>query len=351
MKALEFSDVSLSFGGVVAVDGVDFDIAGGEVVCLLGPSGCGKTTTLRLAAGLEVPDTGHISIAGRQVAGDGENIPPEKRNLGLVFQDYALFPHLTVAENVGFALRHMPPQQRRERVTALLARVGLENHGGQYPHMLSGGEAQRVALVRALAPEPALMLLDEPFSNLDTRLRGDIGSETLHLLRDMGASVLLVTHDPEEAMRMADRIALMRKGKIVQIGSADELYSCPENGFVARFFGDINVLHAVVEQGRAETPFGTVAAKGIDDGVIAEILFRPEALRVPESMAGDGKNGLYPSGHVVAARRIGADCHLEMRLDQGAAPIRARIRGFEPPPEGSLLTLALKPQDIFVFAR
>ena len=348
MKALEFSNVSLSFGGIVAVDGVSFDIARGEVVCLLGPSGCGKTTTLRLAAGLEAPDTGSIAIAGRIAAGNGHNVPPEKRNLGLVFQDYALFPHLTVAENVGFALRHLPAQQRRERVQALLERVGLESHGGQYPYMLSGGEAQRVALVRALAPEPALMLLDEPFSNLDTRLRGDIGRETLLLLRDMGASVLLVTHDPEEAMRMADRIALMHKGKIVQIGSADELYARPQNGFVARFFGDINVLHAVIRRGRAETPFGTVPAPALPDGAMAEILFRPEALQAGIEAS---EKGLCLRGKVVSARRIGADCHIEMLIRDDVAPLRARIRDFGPPSAGEELALTVRPQNIFVFTR
>lgn len=348
MKALEFSNVSLSFGGIVAVDDVSFVIDRAEVVCLLGPSGCGKTTTLRLAAGLEQPDAGVIGIAGRIAADKGFNLPPEKRNLGLVFQDYALFPHLTVAENVGFALRHLPLDQRRKRVQDLLERVDLLTHGGQYPHMLSGGEAQRVALARALAPEPALMLLDEPFSNLDTRLRGDIGNETLLLLRDIGASVLLVTHDPDEAMRMSDRIALMHKGKIVQIDRAETLYSRPKNGFVARFFGDINVLHAVVKQGRAETPFGTVAAPALPDGAMAEILFRPEALKTGEEIRG---GGISLHGRIISARRIGADCHIEMDIGENMPPVKARIRGFIPSSVGDPLTLCVQDEDIFVFSR
>ena len=280
MTALVLENVHHSYDVLEAVQDVSLELGAGEVVCLLGPSGCGKTTVLRLAAGLEQLQQGRIFMEGQAVAGNGTNVPPESRGVGLVFQDYALFPHLSVFENVAFGLQKIPASEKRTRCKKALAQVGMENYGEAFPHTLSGGQQQRVALARALAPEPKVVLLDEPFSGLDYRLRNQIRDDTLHILKESGAATLLVTHDPEEAMFMADRIALMREGRIVQLGQPVDLYYLPEDGFVAGFFGDINQLEGVVEGGSVKTPFGIVAAEGIGDGTEVEILIRPEALRL-----------------------------------------------------------------------
>ena len=220
---------------------VALSVAAGEVLCLLGPSGCGKSTTLRLIAGIERPDRGEVAIDGVPVAAPGLSVPPEARGTGLMFQDFALFPHLTVAQNIAFGLSG-PRAVRDARVAELLHRVDLPDYGPKAPHMLSGGEQQRVALARAVAPRPPVMLMDEPFSGLDNRLRDGIRDETLALLKEEGAAVLLVTHEPEEAMRMADQIALMRDGRIVQQGAPYNVYSAPVDRAAAAFFSAISTL-------------------------------------------------------------------------------------------------------------
>lgn len=234
--ALTLHNVRHAYDGHTVVKGVDLSVAPGEVVCLLGPSGCGKTTLLRIAAGLEVLQEGSVTLDDTYIAMPGQrHLPPEKRNVGLAFQDSALFPHLSVLQNVAFGLKHLASRQRRERATQLLEQLGMAKYVDVYPHMLSGGQQQRVALARALAPSPRLMLLDEPFSSLDARLRDRIRDDTLHVLKKVGAATLLVTHDPEEAMFMADRIALMRDGQIVQTGTPQALYCTPQDPFVVTF--------------------------------------------------------------------------------------------------------------------
>lgn len=215
---LEVQHLTRAFAGRVVVDDISFAISGGEVACLLGPSGCGKSTMLRLIAGVDQPDFGCIAVNGTTICDSAVFVPPERRQIGLMFQDFALFPHLTVNENVAFGLpgghaRH------RDRIAALLERVRMTRHAEAYPHELSGGEQQRIALIRALAPNPGILLMDEPFSGLDERLRDGIRDETLALLKDEDTAVLLVTHEPQEAMRMADQILLMRDGRIVQQGA------------------------------------------------------------------------------------------------------------------------------------
>jgi iron(III) transport system ATP-binding protein len=352
MPALALEQVSHSYGDVKAVRDVSLELAAGEVVCLLGPSGCGKTTVLRLAAGLERLQKGTVRMDGRVIAGDGRDLPPEQRGIGLVFQDFALFPHLTVIENVGFGLRKAHSRAARETAAAALAQVGMEGYAGSYPHTLSGGQQQRVALARALAPKPKVMLLDEPFSGLDFRLRNQIRDDTLHILKESGAATLLVTHDPEEAMFMADRIALMEAGRIVQVGRPVDLYCTPINSFVAGFFGDINRLEGIVEKGCVHTPFGVVMARGLEDGVAVEVLIRPEALHLaPPSEDPAAQASL---ARVMASRMLGRTSlvHLMPVEANGQGPhLHARIPGRFLPPEDEILHVSLDRSQTFVFPR
>ncbi len=264
--SLAFEDVVHGYGKVRALDGISLAVAPGEVVCLLGPSGCGKTTLLRIASGIERPLSGRVTIDGREVAGPDAFIPPERRGVGLVFQDFALFPHLTNLANVMFGLKALPRAEAEKAARLALSRVGLDKHAEDYPHTLSGGEQQRVALARAIAPRPGILLMDEPFSGLDSRLRDAIRDETLAVMRETRATCIVVTHDPEEAMRMADRIVLLRSGRIAQIGTPSDLYRAPADLDTARFFSDVNEVPGVVRAGRLVTPVGYFAAPGLAEG-------------------------------------------------------------------------------------
>lgn len=345
--ALELEGLGHAYGDVTAVESFSLSVAAGEVVCLLGPSGCGKTTALRLAAGLEELQQGRIAINGQNVAGPGIWVPPEDRNVGLVFQDYALFPHLTVSQNVEFGLTGIDGGDRRARCDEVLRRVGVVDLADRYPHALSGGQQQRVALARALAPSPPLILLDEPFSGLDSRLRDQVRDQTLHLLKQSGQATLMVTHDAEEAMFMADRIAVMRDGHNVQTDKPDALYYEPVDAFVTEFFSDVNRLSGVVEKGNVYTPFGNLSAAPMQDGQTAEILIRPEALRlgpVPDGEEGTarvlasrmlGRSSLV---HLCTCRQIGEEIHLH-----------ARVPGRFLPKENEVLQVTLDSTQVFVF--
>jgi len=272
---LEIRHLIRRYDGRAVVDDVSLSIRAGQVTCLLGPSGCGKSTTLRIIAGVEMQDSGEIYVDGKLVCDTNYRVPPERREIGLMFQDFALFPHLSVADNVGFGLKGAK-DDRRARVIELLQRVDLMRFIDGFPHQLSGGEQQRVALARALAPKPRIMLMDEPFSGLDNRLRDGIRDQTLSLLKEEDTAVLLVTHEPEEAMRMADEIALMRGGKIVQQGAPYNVYTRPVDREAVAFFSDTNVLHAQVNGALADTPFGQFLAPGFADGTDVDIVFRPQ---------------------------------------------------------------------------
>src|SRR5918997_3791500 len=263
---LRFENVSQVYGGTRALDGVSLTVAPGEIVCLLGHSGCGKTTLLRVAAGVEIPSEGRVLLDGIEVSGPKTLLPPEQRGTGLMFQDYALFPHLTVLENVTFGLRDLPPRAAQASACQALARVGLEGKASTYPDVLSGGEQQRGALARSIAPRPGVLLMDEPFSNLDRRMRDAIREETIAILRETGATTMVVTHDPEEAMMIADRIVLMRSGRIVQHGTAEDIYLRPKDLFAARFFCDFNEVEGVVRNGQVSTPVGVFPAPDLPDG-------------------------------------------------------------------------------------
>jgi iron(III) transport system ATP-binding protein len=301
---IRLEGVTKRFGDVVAVDSTSLCVDRGEVVALLGPSGCGKTTLLRLVAGFERPDGGTVEVAGRAVAGAGAWVPPERRRVGMVFQDYALFPHLTVAENVGFGLVR---GTRGGRVAELLAIVGLGGLGGRYPHELSGGQQQRVALARALAPAPELILLDEPWSNVDPFLRETLRAEVTEIIRPLGVTVVLVTHDREEAFSLADRIALIRDGTVVQEGTSEELYFAPGSRWAAEFVGAGNLLTGRVVDGFVETPLGAFPANGASSLDAAEVLVRPELLELEPDPAG--------TAEVVGREFRGHDVFYRVRLD------------------------------------
>ncbi len=346
---LEIEGVSHAYGATRALDGVDLAVASGELMCLVGPSGCGKTTLLRLAAGLESVQRGRVRIAGQTVAGDGPEMPPEDRGVGMVFQDYALFPHLSVVENVAFGLRGDKAAGRRERARDVLRKFGVEGLAGSYPHTLSGGEQQRVALARALAPAPRILLLDEPFSGLDSRLRDHIRDETLHVLENSGAATLMVTHDPEEAMFMADRIAVMRASRIEQVGRPVEIYFHPMNAFVTTFFSDVNRLPGLVRDGRVETPFGSLEADGLANGDRVQILIRPEALHL--AWAGEGQHTRNVA-RVRAARLLGRSTliHLDIEGEEGTPMhIHSRVPMHVGFGEGDEVTVTLDVSQAYIF--
>lgn len=339
---LDLIAVSHDYGRRRAVDDVTLSVAPGEILGLLGPSGCGKSTTLRLAAGLETLQKGEVRIGGRVVAGQGIDVPTERRHVGMVFQDHALFPHLSVADNIAFGLGHMPVSERHRCATFWAERLGLTTHLKAYPHQLSGGEQQRVALARALAPEPRVMLLDEPFSSLDSRLRDQIRDETVAVLKQAGTATLLVTHDPEEAMRMGDRIALMQNGRIEQVDSPDRVYAMPSTPFAARFLSETNEVAGRVEAGRLRTPLGDIAAPLLAEGSAAILMFRPEALQLEPT----GNTGL--ALRVERATALGAYRRLEVAGTDGLR-LAARLPAGPLPPAGAILHFSLNPEFCFVF--
>lgn len=278
-------------GGTRAVDHVSLAVKPGDILCLAGASGSGKTTLLRLIAGFELPDSGAITLAGQPVVDDSRALPPEQRGIGMVFQDYALFPHLTVAKNIAFGLKRRPRRERRQRVEQLLEMIGLPGVAKRYPHQLSGGQRQRIAIARALAPEPRLVLLDEAFSSLDRATRMNLLQEVRHLLKACGATAICVTHDADDALVLADRLALLRDGKLLQAGTPDELYDYPTNAHVAQFFGATNIFPAKVENGLMATHFGEIPKiHGVNGHQHVVLSVRPHDLEiVPDGQGACGK--------------------------------------------------------------
>jgi len=346
MSGLHLQAISHAFGNNQVLNGVSVHVAPGELVCLLGPSGCGKTTLLRIAAGLEPLQQGRVEIDGKAVAIGGESghLPPEKRGVGLMFQDFALFPHLTVADNIAFGLSERKTDRGPAWVREALSRMGLSDYADVYPHTLSGGQQQRVALLRALAPDPGVLLLDEPFSGLDVAMRAHIRADTLRVVKDAGVATLMVTHDPEEAMFMADRILVMDRGIVIQDGSPVDLYFSPVNAFVAELFGPVNKFDAIVAGGKAETPLGTVATE-LPDGAAVNVLIRPEGVTV-SSPALEGE----VSAQVITARLLGRSSFVEAALPCGTR-IESRVHGVFLPEPGAPVSLAIKASEAFVFTR
>ncbi len=288
---LEVTQVSHRFGTTVAAEAIDLNVQPGHVHSLLGPSGSGKSTLMRLVAGLEMLQTGSIRVAGEIVADAQTHRPPESRSVGFVFQDYALFPHLDARHNVAFGMDHGTRRQKLQAADDWLARVGLSERARAMPHTLSGGEQQRVALVRALAREPRVMLLDEPFSGLDQALRDDVRTMTLALLREIGTATMMITHDPQEALQAGERISVIRAGKLLQTGSPDALYRRPSSRLVAETFGPINPFRSHARSGRASTPWGHLDALDLDGQPLegpVEFLVRPDALTLTKAEAASG---------------------------------------------------------------
>ena len=338
-----FENVSRRYDDTLALDHVSLDIPPGEIVCLLGPSGCGKTTLLRIAAGVERPSAGRILLDGQEVAGPDRFVPPEKRGVGLMFQDFALFPHLTIADNVAFGLRSLTRSEARAEALAALERVGLAHYAAEYPHILSGGEQQRVALARAIAPRPAVLLMDEPFSGLDPRLREKMREETLAILHETRATCIVVTHDAEEAMRMGDRVVLMRKGAIVQAGDVLDLYRTPKDIFAARTFSDLNEIPARVQGGAADTPLGRFPANGLPEGADAIVCVRQGGVRL--FGAGEG----VPA-RVLDARFLGDVALIEIAVQGLDAPLLARVREADAPALGAEIGVGIDAGAVLVFA-
>jgi iron(III) transport system ATP-binding protein len=339
---LTFEGVARQFGGCHALRGVSLDIAPGEVVCLLGPSGCGKTTLLRIASGIEKPSAGRVLINRREVAGPSRFEPPERRNVGLMFQDFALFPHLTILQNVAFGLKALPKLEAGREAMAVLTRVGLQRYAEAYPHILSGGEQQRVALARAIVPRPSVMLMDEPFSGLDAQLRESMQSETLALLRETRATCVIVTHLPEEAMRLGDRVAVMRKGRIVQIGKAEELYHNPAELYVARLFSEINEIPFRVTDGALRTPVGVFPVPNLGEGEQAILCLRQRGIKVlpPE-------RGL--PGRVLDVKFLGDVGRAEIAVQGFDAPLKARTRESEGWGKGAEVSIEVDPSRVLIF--
>ena len=352
---LEIRNIVRDYDGKRVVNDVSLSIEPGNVTCLLGPSGCGKSTTLRIVAGVDMQDSGTIHVDGKLVCDTVFRVPPELRSIGLIFQDFALFPHLTVGDNVGFGLKGNR-EDRKLRVGELLERVGLSHYMDTYPHLLSGGEQQRVALARAIAPRPSIMLMDEPFSGLDNRLRDGVRDETLALLKEEGTSVLLVTHEPEEAMRMADEIALMRDGKIVQRGAPYNIYNSPADKAAVAFFSDVNVVTSTVRGALTETPFGQFLAPGVPDGEEVEIVFRPQHVGIDFDRHGKGPNptpitGTPARGVVERARFMGSESLVEFRMDHDNSLIKATVPNVFLPQPGTVMWLMVRRDKCFVFRK
>ncbi|AOO84698.1 iron ABC transporter ATP-binding protein [Bosea vaviloviae] len=340
--ALGFDQVTQRFGDVTALSEVSLSIEPGEVVALLGQSGCGKTTLLRLAAGVERPSSGRVLLEGSDVSSPQSFVEPEQRGVGLVFQDYALFPHLSVRENVRFGLRGYDETSAEATALRAIARVGLADLSEAYPHMLSGGEQQRVALARAIAPRPGVLLMDEPFSNLDRRLRDVVRDETAALLKETGATSIIVTHDPEDAMRIADRIVLMRAGRIVQVGTGEQLYRQPNSLFAARFFCDFTEIEGRVLRGAVDTPVGRFPAGDLGEGAQAVVCIRPQAIRLTPK-------GFCLPGRVVTRRFLGEVDHVLLAVSGFDRPLLARVSLTGSVREGDDVGIDIPTDEVLVF--
>ncbi len=337
------TDITKRYGDVAAVEGLSFALQPGEILSILGPSGSGKTTVLRLIAGFESPDRGEIRIQGRVVSGAAVHVPPNRRNVGMVFQEYALFPHLTVAQNVSFGLRRMSREERERRLVEVLALAGLARLEQRYPHELSGGQQQRVALARTIAPRPITVLLDEPFSNLDAGMRRRLRQEVADILRAHTIATVFVTHDREEAFAMADRIGVMNDGRLEQLDTPDRIYHAPATPFVAQLAGTCDFLPGEVRGGVVVTEIGNVPYASnngpLPQAAPVDLLVRPDDVQVRP----------HPEGTAaIQAREFrGGETILVVRLPSGAT-VRCRQRASTTLTPGTSVTLVADRDRAFV---
>lgn len=335
--SLVLRNISHRFGPVAAVEAADLSAAAGEIVCLFGPSGCGKTTLLRIAAGLERAQAGEVMLNGARLAGNGVHTPPEKRPIGFVFQDYVLFPHMTVRENVAFGLAGV--KNARQRIADQLEALDLEGLEKRYPHELSGGQQQRTALARALARKPQALLLDEPFASIDATLRRRLREELRLLLKEQGAAVVMITHDPEEALALGDRIALMRAGRVIETASPETLFQNPATPDGASIFRGAQTIEGAIKGGSMQTPLGRFDAAGLADGP-GVVVLRDGAIHATASDNGRAR--------VADARFTGPGWTVLFAVEGLAAPVRA---GMESAPAiGARFDFAVQPSCVFVYS-
>ena len=339
---LAFEDVSFSARGKQIISGISFSLEAGRIACLLGPSGCGKSTLLKLAAGVLRPRQGRVLLDGQEVAGPKHFVPPEKRSVGLMFQDFALFPHMTALENVAFGLTALDRSEARRVATLALERVGLLPLRDSYPVMLSGGEQQRVALARTIVPRPQVILMDEPFSSLDQRLREVIRNDTLSILKETRATALLVTHDPQEAIEFADWIYLMRRGAIVQGGTPEDVQRHPVDADAARFFRSYNEFSGSVSKGKVNTPAGPVGAPKLPEGTRALVMVPPEDIKL---VVADGE----AHAQVIESRFVGPNTHLKLQLADSDEAVAVTIQAESAPGPGQFCNLAVDARNTHIF--
>ncbi|MEL6746685.1 MAG: ABC transporter ATP-binding protein [Pseudomonadota bacterium] len=332
---VDVEQITRLFGEQPALRGVSLAVEPGHVMALLGASGSGKSTLLRIIAGVEHPSSGALRLDNEVIAGEGNFLAPEARGVGLMFQDFALFPHLTLLQNVSFGLQRLPRAQARDAAMAMLERVGLADRADDYPAELSGGQQQRVALARAMAPRPRVLLMDEPFSGLDVHLREKVRDEVLAIVRETGITCIIVTHDPDEALLVADTIAVLDKGELLQFGAARELYEKPAALQVARFFSDVNELPGKVERGVVATPFGDFPLGHCPDGTAATVCIRQQCVQIRTLGSGGSSHSADACERLIAAPRAG-----QTRITQAAVSSAEAMFGA---PAGMATTHATAP--------
>ena len=346
---LDVKQLSHSFGEKEALTNLNFSIENNSIVSVLGPSGCGKTTLIRLIAGLEQIQKGEIFLEKFLVANKNLNVPPEKRPISYVFQDFALFPHMTVLENVSFAAGSK--SNKKQLIDQVIHLAKVENFLEKYPHSLSGGEQQRVALARSIAVQPKLLLLDEPFSDLDINLKKEIIDDTLHLINSLESSAIVVTHNAEEAMFLSDAILVMEKGKLIQIGTPHDIYFKPSNLYVASLFGETNIFQSKVEDNTCLTPLGRIKTSNLSNNQNVDVVVRPEAIKLNLEKS----PLLNPnSGVVVDSKFLGNSAIIHMTVNDeknNKHHIHSRVMGNFLPPAASSVSVTLDEDHVFIFPR
>ena len=356
MTVLKFNHVDFYRGDIKIIDDFNLSLDSGQILSLVGPSGCGKTTILRLAAGLEKPNKGDISLHGHIIASAHDMLPPQQRDCGMVFQDYALFPHMNVRHNIAYGLRGYDKKEQNKIIDEILELIELQDYQNHMITQLSGGQQQRVALARSIAPRPKILFLDEPFSGLDSRLRDQLRDFTLHMIKQSNISAILVTHDAEEAMYMADDIAVMHQGRILQYGNPQDIYQSPASQFIAGFFSETNHFKAIVRDNIIESPLGKITVDNSQDNDEVSIIIRPESIVLePCQDALHIEKINHICAKVDAVRFLGRATlvHLTAQItighDSQDVHFHARLSGYIAIKAGSYYRIILDDKSLFVF--